>query len=704
MKLSHLVLALVSCSLLASTSGSARIQTPPPGCATITAANVDDCVRLNEIQMLGTHNSYHVAQPAPMLAALGARARDLEYTHRPLAEQLAMGIRQVELDVFFDPKGGHFATPAALRMVEGLEPVGREWREPGFKVFHVQDIDYRTTCAALKVCLRAIRDWSRANPSHVPILILIEAKDGAIADPDGRGFVKPLPIDVDALRALDDEIRSVFDEDHMLTPDRVRGKHATLAAAIRAEGWPLLKASRGKVLFALDNTDVHRTDYLRGNPSLERRPMFVTSTPDEPAAAFVKMNEARGEDEGRIRENVKGRFLIRTRADVPTDEARSGSTVRRDSAFRSGAHYVSTDYPEESPFGSGYRARLPGAEGLAARCNPVNAPAGCKDEWLEPKRQASTAPPPPGRLVDIGGWRMHINCTGEARAGRPTVVLDAGSSDSSVEWSLVQPGVAAFARVCSYDRSGTGWSELGPYPHTDRQIIYELGALLEAAGEKPPFVMVGHSMGGRYAQLFTVARRADVAGVVLVDSNHEDDLLYINGTMRRLWETAVGKPVPPVLKSGPLKWETLPAALRSQLEEAARQNAGRAVGAPFDKLPLAAQQARQWMQSQPAWMAANNSPFTAEEVAETKAERKKNPQPFGDLPLIVLARGTPLTGERVEERTEARKRNMAALAALSSRGQLIVAARSGHHIHIDEPEVVVSAIEDVVTRAQSPAR
>ena len=102
------------------------------------------------------------------------------------------------------------------------------------------------------------------------------------------------------------------------------------------------------------------------------------------------MNEALGEDEGRIRQRVLSRYLVRTRADIPTDEARTGNTTRRDGAFRSGAHYVSTDYPEASPFGSGYRARLPDAERLAARCNPGHAPVGCRDEWLEPgKRQAA---------------------------------------------------------------------------------------------------------------------------------------------------------------------------------------------------------------------------------------------------------------------------------------------------------------------------
>ena len=354
-------------------------------CTAITSENIDDCVRLNEIQVLGTHNSYHIAPAAEMVPVLGARARDIEYTHRPLTEQLSqLAIRKFELDVFADPEGGRFARPAAFRMVKGLEPVGPRLREPGFKVLHTQDIDYRTTCVTLKDCLTEIRNWSRSNRGHVPIMIMIEAKDAVPEDPDGVGFVKPVKIGVAEFRALDREIRSVFDADHVITPDSVRGKHATLSAAVQSDGWPVLRTARGKVMFALDNTDDHRTDYLRGNASLEGRMLFVSSTPGEPAAAFIKMNEALGEEEDRIRQRVRERYLIRTRADIPTQEARSGDTTRRDSAFRSGAQYVSTDYPEVSPFGSGYRARLPGAEGRAARCNPVNAPAGCRDEWLEP--------------------------------------------------------------------------------------------------------------------------------------------------------------------------------------------------------------------------------------------------------------------------------------------------------------------------------
>jgi hypothetical protein len=326
-----------------------------------------------------------------MLAKLGARARNIEYSHRPLIEQLSrLGIRKFELDVFADPDGGRFANPAALRMVKSLDRADPALREPGFKVLHTQDVDYRTTCSTLTACLTTIRDWSKSHPWHVPIMVMIEAKDAPLEDPDGVGFVQPLHIGAGELRALDDEIRFVFDKDHVVTPDRVRGSHPTLAEAIQSEGWPTLRAARGKILFALDNTDEHRTDYLRGNPSLEGRMLFVSSMSGEPSAAFIKMNEALGDEEERIRTEVRKGYLIRTRADIPTNEARTGNTTRRDAAFRSGAHYVSTDYPEASPFGSGYLARLPGAEQRAARCNPVNAPAGCRDEWLEPGASAAS--------------------------------------------------------------------------------------------------------------------------------------------------------------------------------------------------------------------------------------------------------------------------------------------------------------------------
>ena len=310
----------------------------------------------------------------------------MEYSHRPLEEQLSsLGIRKFELDVFADPEGGRFARPAAFGLVKGLEPVGRELSEPGFKVLHTQDVDFRTTCATLKRCLAVIRDWSRAHPWHVPIMIMIEAKDTPITDRDGVRFVKPVPIGAAEFHALDDEIRSVFISGSAADPRSRSRRHRTLAEAMSSDGWPRLRDARGKVLFALDNTDQHRTEYLRGNLSLEGRVLFVSSPVGEPSAAFLKMNDVLTEEDA-IRQRVRDGFIVRTRADIPTEEARSGSTVRRDRAFRSGAQYVSTDYPETSPFGSGYRALLPDVPKLPARCNPVNAPAGCRSEWLEPGR------------------------------------------------------------------------------------------------------------------------------------------------------------------------------------------------------------------------------------------------------------------------------------------------------------------------------
>lgn len=353
-------------------------------CGGAGPSDPEAALRLNQLQVLGTHNSYHIEPEPALLAKLGDRGRNSAYTHRPLREQLEMGIRQFELDVFADPKGGLYASPAAERLVSGLQPTPSVLQRPGFKVLHVQDVDYRTTCPTLVACLTELRDWSRAHPAHVPILVLIEAKDGAPRDPDGIGFVQPLPIGAVEFHALDAEIRTVFAAGHLLTPDDVRGTRPTLHEAIRADGWPLLRDVRGKVLFALDNTDDHRLHYLAGAPSLEGRVMFVSSPPGEPSSAFLKMNEANGEDGARIRQRVEEGYLVRTRADVPTQEARSGDTTRRDAAFGSGAHYVSTDYPEPSPFGSGYVARLPGAATLPARCNPVTAPPTCRHDGLEP--------------------------------------------------------------------------------------------------------------------------------------------------------------------------------------------------------------------------------------------------------------------------------------------------------------------------------
>ncbi len=379
-------LALVTCVAAAAIPSSGASSAQGAACGEITARNADDCLRLNHLQVVGTHNSYHVAPEPAILAALGEHGPAVDYTHRSLTAQLEdLGMRQFEIDVYADPEGGAYATPDLAPLGQDLAHVrrpGPEMQEPGLKVLHTAPYDFRTTCATLRACLTEIRDWSRANRGHLPIGVMVEVKDPA-ADTKRR---LPLPnaprFDAAQLDALDAEIRAVFDEAHLLTPDDVRGEATTLRDAIAGRGWPTLRESRGTVLFMMDNTGPHRDLYLAGRESLEGRVMFVSVAATHPAAAFMKMNDALG-DGAAIVAAVRSGFLVRTRADEPGREARTGDTARREAALGSGAQYVSTDYPEPSPYasGRGYVVRLPGTAG-AARCNPVSAPPGCRDEWL----------------------------------------------------------------------------------------------------------------------------------------------------------------------------------------------------------------------------------------------------------------------------------------------------------------------------------
>jgi hypothetical protein len=345
------------------------------------------CVRLNEIQVLGSHNSYHIQPQEPIATALRAFDRELydslEYSHPPLAVQFdGQGIRQIELDVFADPDGGRYYQRKGFLAV-GMSPVSGipELLEPGYKVLHVQDIDFGTTCLTLVGCLEEVRDWSDANPGHLPIAILIEGKSDAIPDPLGLGFTVPLPFTTALLDDLDAEIRSVFSSERLITPDDVRGDHASLEDAVLAGDWPTLQEARGKVYTLFNNEGADRTAYRTGRPSLEGRVMFTTSQPGQPDAAFLQIGDPRGANLDLIQQRVREGYLVRTRSDVPTIEARSGDTSRRDAALASGAQFVSTDYAWESPFGSGYQVSIP--DGSPARCNPVNAPAGCRSSLLE---------------------------------------------------------------------------------------------------------------------------------------------------------------------------------------------------------------------------------------------------------------------------------------------------------------------------------
>ncbi len=320
--------------------------------------------------------------------------------------------------------------------------------------------------------------------------------------------------------------------------------------------------------------------------------------------------------------------------------------------------------------------------------------------------QATSDPPPPyaapGRLIDVGGWRLHLNCTGTASPTQPTVILEAGLGDFSVEWSLVQPQVAGFARVCSYDRAGDGWSDLGPHPRTLHQIVYELHTLLARAGERPPYVLVGHSYGGWLVRLYQATYPAEVAGLVLVEGGAEDPLRLLgDGRLAHASDLATGKPLPPVKTAGPLTEADVPGAALAAMKRAASASVPDANAGPRSRLPAEAQAMRTWALGRWQHIAAAVNPAESDELVALRADRQaRGEHPLGDLPLVVLTRGLPEEEGPDAAAVEAEHREEhTALAHWSTRGELVVAEHSGHHIQLEQPDLVVSAIRRVLAQA-----
>ena len=355
--------------------------------ATIASAQQ---VKVNEIQFVGTHNSYHSGiSPNEManLRKLNPKAAEsLEYRHPPLETQLNDGVRQLEIDIYGDAKGGLFAHPqgpglaakAGLPADPPFDTTGMMMK-PGFKVLHVQDFDYRSNCEPFTNCLTIVRNWSKAHPGHLPIFILVENKDGK---PSIENGAVPEPLTTATFDALDAEIRSVFQPAEMITPDDVRGTHKTLNEAVLTDGWPTLDKARGKVVFLLDQRRVEPI-YTTGHPSLEHRVLFTNAEPGQPDAAFTECNDAATNPDlvpGLIR---KG-YLVRTMTDPGVSGVKANEAARRDASIKSGAQILSTDYPAGEAAESGFfvTVRPAGQTYPNARCNPVLKPANCTDAML----------------------------------------------------------------------------------------------------------------------------------------------------------------------------------------------------------------------------------------------------------------------------------------------------------------------------------
>jgi len=365
------MLAVLLAAAAVSISPACDLEHPSgkDGC---TRAAVDR-LKMNQLQTMGSHNSYKMAIAPPEMANIRARnpkgADTLDYSHEKLTDQLNDGARQLELDFVYDPKGGRYANPLGRKMAPNTTPHDlTPLEKPGMKVMHIPDIDYRSVCPLLVDCFKEIRAWSKAHPDHVPILIIFNLKADTVKIP---GAVPVLPFDPVAMDAVDAEIRSVFKPGEIITPDMVQGKYKTLREATLAGAWPTLKQARGKIMLAMDEDPAVVAVYRGARKSLEGRMMFINSpSEDSPAAGYITLNEPIKEH-ARIQAAVKSGLIVRTRADADTWEARRNDTAPREAAFSSGANYVSTDYRHPDTRFSSYEARLP--DGVVARVNPLDA-------------------------------------------------------------------------------------------------------------------------------------------------------------------------------------------------------------------------------------------------------------------------------------------------------------------------------------------
>ncbi|MCW5979090.1 MAG: alpha/beta hydrolase [Bryobacteraceae bacterium] len=268
----------------------------------------------------------------------------------------------------------------------------------------------------------------------------------------------------------------------------------------------------------------------------------------------------------------------------------------------------------------------------------------------------SQIPPPPGRLVDIGGRALHIHCVGE---GSPAVILEAGFPGSSLDWSLIQPRVATFTRVCSYDRAGFGWSDLGAAPRSAAVIANDLRQLLAKADVPAPYVLVGHSMGGLYVRAFARRHPRDVVGMALIDATHEDQWEF---EPLRFWEPDGARAIrlaPPEVERPPQVMAIL-----------------------------------KHMWAAEKWKTGER--MERESIGATVAEAQEAPKRLPAIPLAVVSAGTPAEwGENVEAGALKAQQLQRELAALSPLGKWIPVAGANHYVHLSQPEAVVEAIRQV---------
>jgi pimeloyl-ACP methyl ester carboxylesterase len=289
-------------------------------------------------------------------------------------------------------------------------------------------------------------------------------------------------------------------------------------------------------------------------------------------------------------------------------------------------------------------------------------------------------PASPGKMVDLGGYRMHLQCTGK---GKQTVVLSPGGGAFSFDWYLVQKQVQTFARVCSYDRPGYAWSDPGPQPLTFWQEAYELELALKLSGEKGPYILVGQSIGGLVAETFAEGFPDEFAGIVFVDAPGPDDTLGYFGKLVRV-RTLAHRTIPPIqtMKTSP------PIPVTDEEREEAMKYKSRKLGPLYERLPAEIQRLQMWAQMLPPKVAIAEKNDYIPEQFQLLYEIQQFGHPLGGKPLITMIGMKGASEEKIEEKT--------AFQTLSTDSKVIKVQDAGHEIHLEDPDAVVGAIRDVV--------
>jgi pimeloyl-ACP methyl ester carboxylesterase/biopolymer transport protein ExbD len=303
-------------------------------------------------------------------------------------------------------------------------------------------------------------------------------------------------------------------------------------------------------------------------------------------------------------------------------------------------------------------------------------------------------PKPIGQLINIGGRKLHIHCTG---TGSPTVVVENGGAAFSFDWKLVQPQVAKFTRICTYDRAGYAWSDPGPEFDTFDQSAHDLHLLLANAGIPGPYVLVGHSLGGMLVRFYQSKYPADVVGMVLVDSSHEESLEHVGPKIVRIPEITA-KQFQLLIDEGRSSHPT------NQEPDAVPTT----IFYPYDMLPTELQNLHFWALKRVLPLVKTWGLSLQSDLSRLHELRIANSYPLGDIPLVVLTAsrfdGVEGPGLTLDQGREDHLRLQSDLAQLSTNSRQVFVSGSGHEIYLYKPDVVVRSISEVLSSVKSHSR